>query len=291
MFAHGVPELCQRVDMITGPGNIYVVAAKRLLKGTVNIDAEAGPTEILVFAGGGAEPGPVAAAMISQAEHDPQAACSGDRIHGAGRRGAGRAPGQVAQAKHSERIGIALGGVQVGLVLVDDLAQGLEVVNGYAPEHLEIQTAILAQLPRGFAMPAPSSSARGRRCRSATIAPAAPMCCQPVAVPATALGSTKSFLKAVHVISYDREALAEGGAAGRGLRRRGGLCRHTAPRSAADSRRSIRRNDGLIMTSGRPARRWPSCVAAGAGGPDPLRGAAARCRRLPERERKPVPTE
>src|SRR5207249_8143594 len=74
MFAYGVPELCQRVDMITGPGNIYVVAAKRLLKGAVNIDAEAGPTEILVLADASADPVHVAADLISQAEHDPLAA-------------------------------------------------------------------------------------------------------------------------------------------------------------------------------------------------------------------------
>ena len=74
MFAYGVPELCRRVDLITGPGNIYVVAAKRLLKGRVNIDSEAGPTEIAVLADASADPAHVAADLVSQAEHDPLAA-------------------------------------------------------------------------------------------------------------------------------------------------------------------------------------------------------------------------
>ena len=74
MFAYGVPGLCDRVDLVTGPGNIYVVAAKRLLKGRVNIDSEAGPTEIAVLADATADPVHVAADLISQAEHDPLAA-------------------------------------------------------------------------------------------------------------------------------------------------------------------------------------------------------------------------
>ena len=74
MFAHGVPGLCERVDMVTGPGNIYVVAAKRLLRGVVGIDSEAGPTEIAVLADETADAEHVAADLVSQAEHDPMAA-------------------------------------------------------------------------------------------------------------------------------------------------------------------------------------------------------------------------
>jgi histidinol dehydrogenase len=73
MFAYGVPGLCEAVDLVTGPGNIYVVAAKRLLRGVVGIDAEAGPTEIAVLADEQADPAFVAADLISQAEHDPMA--------------------------------------------------------------------------------------------------------------------------------------------------------------------------------------------------------------------------
>ena len=73
MFAHGAGP-CRRVDLVTGPGSIYTVAAKRLLKGIVGIDAEAGPTEIAVLADDSADPAFVAADLISQAEHDPLAA-------------------------------------------------------------------------------------------------------------------------------------------------------------------------------------------------------------------------
>ncbi len=141
MFAYGVPELCPRVDLITGPGNIYVVAAKRLLKGRVNIDSEAGPTEIAVLADDTADPVHVAADLISQAEHDPLAASVlvtdskplADAVQA-------ELAVQVPQTKHADRIGVAFGGRQSAVVLVDDLAQGIEVVNAYAAEHLEIQT-------------------------------------------------------------------------------------------------------------------------------------------------------
>ena len=211
MFAYGVPELCPRVDMITGPGNIYVVAAKRLLKGTVNIDAEAGPTEILVLADGSADPVHVAADLISQAEHDPLAA-SVLVTDSAELAAAVQAelPGQVAQTKHSERISTALSAVQSGLVLVDDVAQGLEVVNGYAPEHLEIQTAdpeaVAARVRNaGAIFVGPwSPVSLGDYCAGSThVLPTGGCACHSSGL------NVKSFLKAVHVISYDREALAE----------------------------------------------------------------------------------
>ncbi|TMZ47500.1 histidinol dehydrogenase, partial [Klebsiella pneumoniae] len=73
MFAYGAGE-CARADMVTGPGNIWVAAAKRLLKGLIGIDAEAGPTEIAILADDTADPAYVAADLISQAEHDTVAA-------------------------------------------------------------------------------------------------------------------------------------------------------------------------------------------------------------------------
>ena len=105
MFAFGVPDLCRRVDLITGPGNIYVVAAKRLLKGRVSIDAEAGPTEIAVLADGTADPVHVAADLISQAEHDPLAAAvlitdSDELAEGT----QAELSAQVPSTKHVERI-------------------------------------------------------------------------------------------------------------------------------------------------------------------------------------------
>src|SRR4051812_31398916 len=140
MFAYGAGE-CERVDMVTGPGNIYTVAAKRLLKGRVGIDSEAGPTEIAILADDTAVPSYVAADLVSQAEHDPQAASVlvTDSLRLADEVEA-ELDKQVFATRHTERILAALGGPQSGIVLVDDLEQGLDVVNAYAAEHLEIHT-------------------------------------------------------------------------------------------------------------------------------------------------------
>jgi histidinol dehydrogenase len=140
MLAYGTDE-CAPVDMVTGPGNIWVTAAKRLLRGVVGIDAEAGPTEIAILADDTADPSHVAADLISQAEHDPLAAsvlvtpsvALVDAVEAELAR-------QVAATKHTGRITEALTGRQSGAVLVDDLEQGLRVVDAYAAEHLEIQT-------------------------------------------------------------------------------------------------------------------------------------------------------
>lgn len=150
MFAYGVTtdgedgalDSCEPVDVVTGPGNIYVAAAKRAVLGVVGIDAEAGTTEIAVLADAGANPAFVAADLISQAEHDPAAASVlvtdspelADAV-------AGAIEQQVAIAKHADRIRTALAGPQSAVVLVDDLDHGLEVVDAYAAEHLEVQTA------------------------------------------------------------------------------------------------------------------------------------------------------
>jgi histidinol dehydrogenase len=211
MFAYGVPGLCAPVDLITGPGNVYVAAAKRLLKGRVNIDAEAGPTEIMVLADGGADPIHVAADLISQAEHDPRAASVlvTDSVQLADAVQEELAV-QLAQAKHVERIGAALTGAQSAAVLVDDIGQGIEVVNGYAPEHLEIQTAdpdaVAARVRNaGAIFVGPwSPVSLGDYCAGSThVLPTGGCACHSSGL------NVKSFLKAVHVISYDREALAE----------------------------------------------------------------------------------
>lgn len=150
MFAYGAsgepgtkdPEiLCEPVDVVTGPGNIYVAAAKRLVRGVVGIDAEAGTTEIAVLADGTANPEHVAADLLSQAEHDPAAASVlitdsedfADRVDVALER-------RAAATKHSERVHTALTGPQSGVVLVDDMNAGVAVANAYGAEHLEIQT-------------------------------------------------------------------------------------------------------------------------------------------------------
>jgi len=141
MFAYGVADVCENVDVVTGPGNIYVAAAKRALRGIVGIDSEAGPTEVAVLADESAIAGEVAADLISQAEHDVIAAAvlvtDSVSLADAVKLELGV---RVSKTKHEERIRTALSGVQSAIVLVDSIAQGLDVVNAYAAEHLEIQT-------------------------------------------------------------------------------------------------------------------------------------------------------
>jgi len=141
LFAYGMDEVCEKCDLVTGPGNIYVAAAKRALRGVIGIDSEAGPTEIAILADSSADPVLIAADLISQAEHDVIAASvlvtDSKELAEAVEIELNR---QVPLAKHAERIGTALSGIQSAIALVDDIAQGLDVVNAYAAEHLEIQT-------------------------------------------------------------------------------------------------------------------------------------------------------
>jgi histidinol dehydrogenase len=146
LFAYGMDGLCEKCDLVTGPGNIYVAAAKRALRGVIGIDSEAGPTEIAILADESARAGEVAADLISQAEHDVIAAAvlvttseklAADVVK--------ELEVRVAKTKHSDRIREALSGIQSAIVLVDSIAQGLDVVNAYAAEHLEIQTQNAAQ--------------------------------------------------------------------------------------------------------------------------------------------------
>ena len=141
MFAYGVKGLCEKSDLVTGPGNIYVAAAKRALRGVIGIDSEAGPTEIAILADSSALAADVAADLISQAEHDVIAAAvlvtdSKELAQDV----EAELKIQVAKTKHKERIASALSGIQSAIVLVDDVKQGIDVVNAYAAEHLEIQT-------------------------------------------------------------------------------------------------------------------------------------------------------
>ncbi|MEE1652065.1 histidinol dehydrogenase [Brachybacterium sp. J144] len=147
LLAHGAEDLgdgagLEPVDLVTGPGNVYVAAAKRLVRGRVGIDAEAGPTEIAILADASADPRFVAADLVSQAEHDPLAASvlvtDSPELVAAVERELAR---QVPEALHRERIEESLTGPQSGAVLVADLEQGLAVVDAYGAEHLEIHTA------------------------------------------------------------------------------------------------------------------------------------------------------
>ena len=211
MFGYGVPGLCPRVDLITGPGNIYVVAAKRLLKGRVSIDAEAGPTEIAVLADATADPVHVAADLISQAEHDPLAAAvlitdSDDLAEGT----QAELSAQVPSTKHVERIAQSLAGRQSAIVMVDDIEQGIEVANGYAAEHLEIQTAdaewvasMITNAGAVFVGPW-SPVSLGDYCAGSThVLPTGRCACHSSGL------NVRSFLKMMHVVSYSQAAFAE----------------------------------------------------------------------------------
>ena len=146
LFAYGMDGLCEKCDLVTGPGNIYVAAAKRALRGVIGIDSEAGPTEIAILADETARAADVAADLISQAEHDVIAAAvlvttseklAADVVK--------ELEVRVAATKHATRIREALSGIQSAIVMVDSITQGLDVVNAYAAEHLEIQTKNAAQ--------------------------------------------------------------------------------------------------------------------------------------------------
>lgn len=146
MLAHGIQDddggwLCAPVDLVTGPGNVYVAAAKRALQGVIGVDAEAGPSEIAVIADGTARADWVAADLISQSEHDPLAASvlitdSEDLLRDV----QAAIEAQVPGAFHEDQIREALTGPQSGVLLVRDMDQAVEVSDRYATEHLEIQT-------------------------------------------------------------------------------------------------------------------------------------------------------
>ncbi|MDJ0344532.1 histidinol dehydrogenase [Streptomyces sp. H10-C2] len=210
MFAYGTDE-CRPVNLVTGPGNIYVASAKRLLKGRIGIDAEAGPTEIAVLADATADPVHVAADLISQAEHDTLAAAvlvttSVELAEQVGKELAT----QVAATKHSERILAALAGRQSAVVLVDTIDQGLEVVDAYGAEHLEIQTAdavaVAARVRNAGAVfvGAYAPVSLGDYCAGSNhVLPTGGCACHSSGL------SVQSFLRGIHVVDYSRDALAE----------------------------------------------------------------------------------
>ncbi|WP_086710464.1 histidinol dehydrogenase [Streptomyces antimycoticus] len=208
MFAYGTED-CPRADLVTGPGNVFVAAAKRLLKGVIGIDSEAGPTEIGILADDSASPVYLAADLVSQAEHDPRASCLLvtdsptllDEVEKQLRL-------QVGATKHRERVETALSS-QSALVLVDDLDQGLAVVNEWAAEHLEILTR-----------DADTVADRVTNAGAVFVGPYAPVSLgdyiagsnHVLPTGGTARHSSglsvQSFLRGVHVIKYSQEALA-----------------------------------------------------------------------------------
>lgn len=219
MFAYGAAgtddvdgeTLCEPVDVVTGPGNVYVAAAKRLVRGIVGIDAEAGPTEIAILADGTADATHVAADLVSQAEHDPLAAAVlvTPSVELAGAVEA-KLIDRVDATRHRERVTTSLRGEQSAIVLVDNLEQGLEVVNAYGAEHLEIQTVGAAALAErvtsagAIFVGAYSPVSLGDYMAGSNHVLPTGGC----AHFASGLG-VHSFLRAVQVIEYDADALAE----------------------------------------------------------------------------------
>ena len=216
-FAYGFEDtdgtVCEPVALVTGPGNIYVAAAKRLLKGLIGIDAEAGPTEIAILADATADAEHVAADLISQAEHDPLAAAVlvtddlalAEQVEAV-------LTDRVAATKHTERVRTALSGPQSAIVLVDDLDVGLDVVNAYAAEHLEIHTAdapaLAARVRNAGAIFVGTYSpvSLGDYCAGSNhVLPTGGCACHSSGL------SVQSFLRGIHVITYDEAALREVG--------------------------------------------------------------------------------
>jgi histidinol dehydrogenase len=199
------------VDMITGPGNIYVTAAKRLCRSRVGIDAEAGPTEIAILADHTADPAHLAADLISQAEHDELAASVlvTPSVELADATEAELA-NQLATTEHRQRVTAALSGSQSAIILVDDVNAGIRAVNAYAAEHLEIQTAdaaaVAAQIRSAGAIfiGAYSPVSLGDYCAGSNhVLPTAGS-----ARYASGL-SVQTFLRGIHVVDYTEAALKD----------------------------------------------------------------------------------
>ncbi|CDP82470.1 histidinol dehydrogenase [Mycolicibacterium farcinogenes] len=199
------------VDMITGPGNIYVTAAKRICRSQVGIDAEAGPTEIAILADHTADPVHVAADLISQAEHDEMAASvlvtDSEALAAATDRELTR---QLETTVHVDRVRAALSGKQSAIVLVDDVDAGVRVVNAYAAEHLEIQTedaaAVAARIRSAGAIfvGAWSPVSLGDYCAGSNhVLPTAGCARHSSGL------SVQTFLRGIHVVEYDEAALKD----------------------------------------------------------------------------------
>ncbi|MGQ7298260.1 histidinol dehydrogenase [Quadrisphaera sp. KR29] len=204
-------QSCPPVDLVTGPGNIYVTAAKRLLRGVIGTDAEAGPSEVAVLADDSAEAEHVAADLISQAEHGEasaavlvtDSAALADAVDEALAR-------RVPATRHGSRVAAALAGPQSLVVLVDDVEAGLAVVDAYGAEHLEVQTrdaaAVAARVRNAgavFVGPYAPVSLGDYCAGSNHVLPTGGTCAH------TAGLSVATFLRGIHVVEYSRQALAD----------------------------------------------------------------------------------
>lgn len=216
-FAFGIASddklemICEPVDLITGPGNIYVAAAKRLLRGKVGIDAEAGPTEIAIIADASAIASDVASDLISQAEHDVIAAAllitDSEELAKAVQEDLLT---RVAKTKHKNRITEALTGVQSAIVLVSSIEQAIEVANSYAAEHLELQ--FTGALEKSSQIKNAGAIFIGRyspvslgdySAGSNHVLPTGGCACHSSGL------SVQTFLRGVHLIEYSKAAFSE----------------------------------------------------------------------------------
>ncbi len=273
------------VDMVTGPGNVYVTAAKRLLRGLIGIDAEAGTTEIAVLADDTADPVHVAADLISQAEHDPLAASvlvtTSDELADAVDAELER---QVAATKHTERIRTALARPAVRLRAGDDRrrrARRRRRLRRRAPGDPDRATP--ARSPRGCATPGRSSSGRsapvslGDYCAGSNHVLPTGGCARH-----SAGLSVQTFLRGVHVVEYTEDALREVADQVVTLADAEDLPAHGAGRDGA-----VRRMTAVTVGGRRHARR--PAAARRPARPQPLRRAAARRRGPAQHQREPVP--
>jgi len=210
LLAYGTEQI-DPVNLVTGPGNMWVTAAKRLLKGRIGIDSEAGPTEIAILADDSANAIYVAADLISQAEHDVVAASVlvTDSVELAQAVQA-EVTRQVQLTKHTDRVTTALTGQQSAIVLVDDLSHGLAVVDAYAAEHLEIHTRDAANVARrvknagaifvgDFSPVSLGDYAAG----SNHVLPTGGCACHSSGL------SVQTFLRGIHYVEYSKSALED----------------------------------------------------------------------------------
>jgi len=209
MFAYGAG--CEAVDIVTGPGNIYVAAAKRALRGLIGIDSEAGPTEIAILADESANAENVAADLISQAEHDTIAAAVlvttstklADEVELA-------LASRAKKTKHSARITAALNGIQSAIVIVANLEDGLAVVNAYGAEHLEIQTVDAVNVAKSirnagavFIGPYTPVSLGDYSAGSNHVLPTGGCACHSSGL------SVQTFLRGIHFVEYNEQAFKD----------------------------------------------------------------------------------
>jgi len=211
LFAYGVKDLCDKCDLVTGPGNIYVAAAKRALRGVIGIDSEAGPTEIAIIADESADAAEVASDLISQAEHDSLAASI---LITTSQRLITEVEEQLAvrvkATLHSERIEKALTSIQSAIVLVDSISQAIDVANAYAAEHLEIQTKnarsdseLIRNAGAVFIGPNSPVSLGDYSAGSNHVLPTGGCACHSSGL------SVQTFLRSVQFIEYDKKALGD----------------------------------------------------------------------------------